>query len=85
MLTFIILIKETYDIQDNVLCLQLGISSPFINIHEYFSVVAECSLDEAITQHLKMMKECLLRLNPCLSKTVLWSLGLLAVLALSTV
>lgn len=71
-----------YDVQDNVLCLQLGISSPFINIHEYFSVVAECSSDEAITQHLKMMKECVLRLNPCLSKAVL---GVLAVLALSTV
>lgn len=69
MLKIIILIKETYDIQDHVLCLQL--SSSFINIHEYFSVVAECSLDETIAQHLKMMKECLLRLNSCLSKAVL--------------
>lgn len=83
MLKFIILITETYDVQDNVLCLQL--SSSFINIHEYFSVVAECSLDETITQHLKMMKECLLRLNPCLSKTVLWYFSVLTVLALSTV
>lgn len=83
MLKFIILIKETYDVQDSVLCLQL--SSSFINIHKYFSVVAECSLDETITQHLKMMKECLLRLNPCLSKAVLWYSSVLTVLALSTV
>lgn len=83
MLKFIILIKEICDVQDYVLCLQL--SSSFINIHKYFSVVAERSLDETITQHLKMMKECLLRLNPCLSKTVSWYLGVLAVLALSTI
>lgn len=53
----------------NVSCLQLGISFPFIHIHQYFSVVY--TLDEAITQHLKMIKEHVLRLNSCLSKAVL--------------